>query len=344
MRNIMRPRSFFISALIAAILFGVLNLAVAVLGNNTIPRQIARRIEQTPGLNCLALGNSLMQAGFDAAIFQAACRSRRGNVIALNAGLGSSYPVEHLLLLRRAFQKRAGLDCVMYGFFDFQLMQPPQTSLHELIGNRAMLYYFEPDVAARYYQWPPGDRLAFHITRFFPAIEERGAVWAKVEMLRRRFSGLGMPAQQNNQFGRTQDFALLEADSPAQFARECDQAVAARRELSQPVLDMIRLTREHGARMVMIEMPMSPTHIERYYSTPSWQHYRAYLKELLAAHGADLVSAGDWVPEDRLFADHLHLSPEGSIVFSRRLALVVGQVSDLPGPARAQAGDLRHTL
>src|SRR5438105_10417923 len=243
----MRPKSFFISAIITIALFGVLNVAVAALGKNTVPRQIARRIEQTPGLNCLALGNSLMEAGFDASEFQATCRNRRGNIIALNAGMGSSYPVEHLLLLRRAFQKRTGLDCVMYGFFDLQLMEPPHTSLHELIGNRAMLYYFEPDVAARYYQWPLSDRLAFHITRLFPVIEERGAVWAKVEKMRRRLSGLGMPAEQSNQFGRTQDFGLLEAGNPAKFTLECDQAVTSSRELSQPVVDMIRLTREHGA-------------------------------------------------------------------------------------------------
>jgi hypothetical protein len=317
----MRPRSFFISAIIAATLFAALNIAVAALGKNTVPRQIVRRIELTPGLNCLALGNSLMEAGFDAPVFQSA--SRRDGVIALNAGMGSSYPVEHLLLLRRAFQKRTGLTCVMYGFFDLQLMEAPHTSLGELIGNRAMLYYFEPDVAARYYQWPLGDRLAFHLTRLFPAIEERGALWAKVEKLRRRLSGMGMPAQQTSQFGRAQDFALMEADNPALFARQCDAAVATRRELSRPVLDMISLTREHGARIVMIEMPMSPSHVERYYSTASWQRYREYLKELLASHGADFVSASDWIPEDRLFADHLHLSPEGSIVFSRKLAVAL---------------------
>lgn len=315
-------RSFYLSLLIAAALFALVNIAVAVLGQNSIPRQIARRIESTPGLNCLALGNSLMEAGFHTPTFEAACRSRnRGAMIAVNAGMGSSYPVEHLLFLRRAVQKRGELQRVMYGFFDLQLMEPPRTKVRDLIGNRAMLYYFEPELAVKYYQWPLWERFGFHAARMLPVIEQRGTIWAKVEKLRRRLSDLGMPPQQTNRFGRTMDFTLLEAPDPEAFGRECDRAVESRRELSTPVIDMIGLARQHGARISMIEMPMSPEHVARYYNTPSWRRYRTYLRELLASHGADYVVAGDWITDERLFEDRLHLSAEGSISFSEKLAM-----------------------
>jgi hypothetical protein len=333
----MHRKSFFVSALVATALFALLNLAVLAAARNTIPRQIARNIERTPGLNCLALGGSLVQSGFDASVFDAGLfDAGHAGVIALNAGLGSSYPVEHLLLLRHGFQKRSGLTCAMYGFCDLQLMEPPRTSLHELIGNRAMLYYFEPAVAASYYGWPLGDRLTFHLTRLFPAIEERGIIWAKLEKFRRRLGALGLPAQETNQFGRVQDFALMEPPSVERFARECEQAVEARRDLSRPILDMIRLSREHGARMTMIEMPMSASHVERYYRTPAWQHYRSYLQNLLASHGADYVNASDWVQDDRLFADHLHLSPQGSVVFSQKLAAAALSTTGMFNPPQSQ--------
>lgn len=314
-------RSFYISLLITGALFAMANIGVAFLGRNSVPRQIARRIETTPGLNCLALGNSLMEAGFHAPTFEAASRNRHAAMIAVNAGMGSSYPVEHLLFLRRAFQKGRDLECVMYGFFDLQLMEYPRTKVQELIGNRAMLYYFEPDLAVKYYQWPLWERLGFHAARMLPVIEERGAIWAKVEKIRRRLGDLGMPRQQTNRFGRTMDFTLLEAPDPAAFARECDRAVDTRRELSKPVLDMIGLARQHGSRISMIEMPMSPAHVANYYNTPSWQRYRAYLRDLLESHGAGYVVAGDWITDERLFEDRLHLSAEGSISFSQKLAM-----------------------
>lgn len=316
----MPSRAFYSSVLVTVTLFGLLNVGVAVLGRNSIPRQIASRIETTRGLNCLALGNSLMEAGFHPPTFEAASKSRNRNaIIAVNAGMGSSYPVEHMLFLRRAFQKRKDLECVIYGFFDFQLMDQPRTKIGELIGNRAMLYYFEPNIVPRYYEWGLLERLEFHAARMFPAIEERGAIWAKVEKFRRLLSGIGMPREDTNRFGRTADFTLLEASDASQFARDCDRAIDSRRELSKPIEAMVALARQHGARISMIEMPMSPAHVARFYNTPAWRRYRTYLRDLLASHGAEYVVASDWITDERLFEDHLHLGAAGAIAFSQKL-------------------------
>lgn len=317
----MRPRFFWLTAATAAVLFGAVNLAVLAASRNTIPRQIARRMETLPTFHYLALGNSLMEAGFDSAAVERQCPGK----VALNAGLGSSYPVEHLLLLRHALEQHAPLELVLYGFVDLQLMEPPQTSLGDVIGNRAMLYYFEPDMAARYYRWGPVDRLGFGAIRLFPALEERGTLWSKVERFRRGLGAIGMPAQAVNRFGRVQDFAAMEPTSPAAFARECDRAVDEHRDLSPPIADMVRLAQQHGARILMIEMPMPASHIERFYNTPSWQHYRAYLEAVLARHGAGFLDASSWVQNPQVFADNVHLSSIGAAQFSRQLGAALCQ-------------------
>ena len=76
-------------------------------------------MDETRGLTHLALGNSLMAAGFDSSAFDQYLGSP--NAVAFNAGLGSSYPVEHLILLRRALRDHSTINTVIYGFFDLQL-------------------------------------------------------------------------------------------------------------------------------------------------------------------------------------------------------------------------------
>ncbi len=318
----MPQRVFYGLLSVCLAVFLAVNAAVHVLCRNTIPRQIARRIDRAPVLNYLALGNSLMQAGFDEAAFERARAAAGTPAKAVNAGLGSSSPVEHLIFLRRAFQTRRNVDCVFYGFYDFQLTTLPATAQSDLIGNRAMLYYFEPSIVPAYFDWSLPETLRFHALRLFPALAERGVIWEKVEVLRRRMAAAGMPAEQNNRFGRVRDFQLLESDDQPGFARECELQIARRKPLANPILDMIRLARARGSQFAMIEMPMHAWHQKRYYRTPAWDRYRTYMKTLLENEGASYVQAGGWIEDERMFADHLHVSGPGSEVFSRMLASV----------------------
>jgi hypothetical protein len=316
----MPKRAFYLSVAISLAILGVFNIVVARMGRRTIPRQIAKRIDETPILNCLALGNSLMQAGFDETAFEAVS-SQPGRVVkAVNAGLGSSSPVEHLLLARRAYRNHRTVDHVFYGFFDFQLTVLPRTAPRDLIGNRAMLYYFEPSIVPGYYSWSWPDTLSFHAMRFFPALEERGAIWEKLELLRRRMAQIGLPAGQTNRFGNVRDFELLESDSDTTFESECERQIANHMDLAKPIADMIRLARERGSRITIVEMPMHPSHQRRFYQTSAWKRYRAYLTNLLEREGAGYVEASEWLQDENFFSDHLHASPPGAAVFSRRLA------------------------
>jgi hypothetical protein len=246
---------------------------------------------------------------------------KSGNpLVAVNAGLGSSYPVEHLMILKDAYRSHLRVGRLLYGFFDFQLTSLPETSPQDLIGNRAMLYYFEPDAVARYYHWSAADQFAFYMMRLFPAIQERGVIWEKVERLRREMSREGMPSQATNRFGNVRDFAVLEANSASLFEQECRREVTDRQQFSKPILDMLRLARQRGSRLEVVEMPMHPSHQQRFYSTAAWRSYRQYLREILHAEGASYIEAGGWIQNENSFMDNVHLNHSGAEAFSRKLA------------------------
>ncbi|HKV54979.1 MAG TPA: SGNH/GDSL hydrolase family protein [Candidatus Binataceae bacterium] len=312
-------RQFLTSLLAAAIVLVAFNLLVIRFARNSVPRQLIERIESTPGITTLGLGNSLMAAGFDAAVFDS--QMSPAHVLAFNAGLGASSQVEHLTLLREAFRRDPTIKVVIYGFFDFQLTDPPVINNSDLIGNLAASYYLEPAIAAQYYQMSTRDRVEFEAMRFFPMMVERGNIWAKVELLRRAVDRIGMPHIETNQFGRASDFALLEARSREAFAASCENWYKSGAGLNEPVSEMIRESHAHGAAVVIVEMPMAPYHRRQFYSLAEWDRYRQKVRKLVQEAGAEYISASDWISDPRDFADHLHLRATGAGDFSRELAL-----------------------
>ena len=99
-----------------------------------------------------------------------------------------------------------------------------------------------PEFARGFYQMSRYDTAAFEIDRRLPMLAERGAVWGKVELLRRAISQQGMPTQARNQFGRAADFTLLEARSREEFEQHC--AAASQASLYAPVVEIIRESQE----------------------------------------------------------------------------------------------------
>ena len=276
-------------------------------------------MDDTRGLTHLALGNSLMAAGFDSSAFDQYLGSP--NAVAFNAGLGSSYPVEHLILLRRALRDHSTINTVIYGFFDLQLTDNSAVTTSDLVGNRAASYYLEPDIALEYYRMSPRDRLAFELLRHVPMFVDRAAIWARVEQARRAMAQIGLPVVATNRFGQVSDFALLEARSSANFNGQCERALRETPELSAPVRQIIRQSQARGARVVIVEMPMSEYHRRTFYSVPGWVQYRDHVRALVEANGATYVAASDWIADPSEFADHLHLAPSGAQDFSRKLAV-----------------------
>jgi hypothetical protein len=160
--------------------------------------------------------------------------------------------------------------------------------------------------------------LALRIVAHVPMLVERYTIWARIERLRRILGGLGLAEKAATQFGRAEDFLLLEPDE-VEFARRCHLATRENTPLSPAVAAMFRRAKELSVPLYVIEMPMTERHRQRYYGRPEWESYRAYLVNLICDAGGHYVPAANWVSDDG-FADNLHLNALGAKVFSSKLS------------------------
>jgi hypothetical protein len=196
----------------------------------------------------------------------------------------------------------------------------------DLVGNRAFSYYFPKEAAELY---APGSRLKewqLEFTAAVPMLSERSSLWGKVEQLRRKFEDVGMPKQKSNRFGRVQDFAALEATDVPSFNRRCSAVVTNRVGFSAPLQKIIELGREHGATVVLLEMPMPSRHRSVFYSSPAWGDLRSYLQTLARENHLVYMPASDWVKDDANFEDVTHLNERGAKTFSTQLAAALAQL------------------
>ena len=316
-RSLITRRQFFGALLVCLAILTAGNLIVQRITAHTVSRRVLEEARAARSAEVIALGNSLMRAGFLSEVFADAAGSSSKSS-AVNIALGASSPVEQLLLLRAGLRTVPNPKLLLYGFYDFQLTDPVIFANSDIIGNHDILYYQEPEFARRYFQMSRRDSAAFEITRHFPMLYERGAVWAKVELLRRWLGQQGVPAESRNQFGRAADFTLLEAKDRAQFEKQC--AAVLRAPLNAPVAEIIRESQEKGVRVVFILMPLPPNHVSEFYDAPAWSAYQQHIRQLLEQQNVSYVDASRWVPAGHGFGDALHLSQKGAEEFSRRLA------------------------
>jgi hypothetical protein len=309
-----------------AILAGY-NLAIARLAHTSQRQRALAAVEQvSPATECVFLGNSLVEAGCDVEAFAAAWPRAEHAPATVNLALGATTPVEHYLILRRAFERGLRPKLLVYGFFDDQLNASVAGDWSDLVGNRAFSYYF-PERAAELYA--PGSTLKrweLEFTDRVPMLAERSSLWTQVELLRRRFDEVGMPKKKTNRFGRVDDFGALEAKDVESFNRRCAAVIDRDVGFSKPVGEIVRLAREHGTRVVLVEMPMPTRHRAAFYSTPAWARMRAYLQNLASANEATYIAASDWVRDDAKFEDATHLNEAGAKFFSGELAKTIAQL------------------
>jgi hypothetical protein len=311
------PKRIFILALAGILLTLIaLDRAVARSSQNTVPRALMARVRESTGAQAVALGNSLIGVGFNEPSFDAGMGLDKRDG-AINLGMGGSSAVEQLLMLRYALQQGMHPQLVVLGFFDFQLTHPLEYTTRDLIGNRAMLYYVEPEYARAFYHLSLHDRAEFEIMRHFELFADRGQVWERVELFRRTLAQQGMPPEKANSMGRAVDFAMLEYPSAPAFIAECGRA--SRNPLIPSVREIALQAAAAGSKVYLVEMPMPPEHVQLFYDQPEWAGYRAHLQSMLGDLGATYVDASHWMPEETAFADPLHLTYEGAQEFSRRL-------------------------
>ena len=217
------PKHIFFLALAGILLVLIaLDREVARSSQNTVPRALMARVRESPEAQAVALGNSLIGVGFNEPSFNEGMELDKRDG-AINLGMGGSSAVEQLLMLRYALQLGMRPRVVAW-LLRFQLTHPLEYATRDLIGNRAMLYYTEPEYARAFYHLSLHDRAEFEIMRHFELFADRGQVWERVELFRRTLAQQGMPPEKANSMGRAVDFAMLEYPSAPAFVAECGRA------------------------------------------------------------------------------------------------------------------------
>jgi hypothetical protein len=320
-----RPR-LFLAATVLCVLLVALNVLIHRTARTSLRQQMLVRLQNVPAdTDCIFLGNSLVEAGCDVPSFLQAWPATEPAPKAVNLALGATSPVEHYLILKKAFEKPLKIKYLIYGFFDDQLNVAADGNWSDLVGNRAFSYYFPKEAAELYAPGSALKRWELELTASVPMLSERSSLWGKVEKLRRKFEAIGVPAQKSNRFGRVADFAALEAVDVPSFNRRCSEVVTKQRGLSPALQKIINLAHEHGAQVIFLEMPMPSRHRNVFYATPAWANLRTYLQSLAAKENATYLPASDWVRDDANFEDVTHLNENGAKVFSAELARVLGR-------------------
>jgi hypothetical protein len=315
----MQKRQFIYVLLLAALFLVAANAAIHRVSDHSPARVQVKLIEHSSGANCLVIGNSLLYFGFNTAAFDEAAAKWNVAPHALNAAVGATYPVEHLLLLRLAVRRNPHPPVVIYGFFDFQLTDPAWVNADDLMGNRNIGIFLEPRVAERYYLMDPSTRMKFTLLHDIPMYVERGNPYGRVELMRRRLKQVGLEEPAIDRSGN-RNFAELESSSPNAFMRKCHEVVEGKVPLAPPVAEIIREARAAGARVIVVEAPLPPTHLQEFYNLQGWSVYEPYVRALVTAEGAEFLDASHWMPAHTDFVDRLHLTPQGADVFSAKLA------------------------
>jgi hypothetical protein len=309
----MKPYHLGIQFLLMGSVAVAINMATVRLVSNSVPRQLIRKAKDASQATDVLLGNSLIAAGIDEAAFTRVLPNRKP----LNLGLGATSPIEHLLV----YSSLAVADgtVLYYGYYDNQLTAAPNLEWRELVGNRAIVFHHNPEIAQPFFTSRSYlDGWMFRILSKIPCFVDKQAYWGKVEQARRYVGDLGMPSKATNQFGRVEDFSLLEQD-PEAFRAECRAFVETSSELTPAVAQFFARAKSLGTKAIAIEMPMTSDHRRKYYQTPEYLAYRDRIRLLLNEYDTQLLVASDWM-EDKHFNDHVHLSSEGASSFSTRLA------------------------
>jgi hypothetical protein len=287
----------------------------------------------------------LVEAGCDLAAFQQnwPADSSKTGFRAFNVALGATSPVEHYLILKKALRQDLHIKYIVYGFFDDELTAPVSGDWSNLVGNRALSYYFPDDAAELYAPGSMLKKLELRVASHLPMFSERSSLWGKIESLREKFGEIGMPPVKRNRFGVVRNFEALEAGDAATFTRRCLKGLDRKEGFSVPVQRMLQLAREHGATFVFVEMPMPSRHRNLFYSSDAWLKLRQRLQSLASDNSAAYISASDWVQNDAEFEDVTHLNEAGAKDFSAQLAEAMAKLNGNPKLETRNSRQIRNS-
>lgn len=224
--------------------------------------------------------------------------------------------VEHLVFADRAATASRKAEIVVYGFFDFQLMETDPPSL---ISNGAFAYYQNPVLASRFYTSNPVERFLFVCTGSIPLLTERTIVWEKVEKFRRKVGRIGLPAAEASELGRVEDFAIPEAKQYDGVTSHSRVHLRSNVLFSPETFAFIKTAHRISPRIVFVAMPTSLRHRNIFDRVREWDVLKTRQKQCLREEGIDYLDASDWIPDQSDYVDDIHLNRHGAELFSGRL-------------------------
>src|SRR5262249_8909965 len=154
------------------------NVAIHCAARKTQRRHLLATIDHLPpSTECIFLGNSLIEAGCDPTAFGSAWTQTNAPAIAANLGLGATTPVEQYLILKCALAQPIHPKFLVYGFFDDQLNAPVIGDWADLIGNRALSYYYPKEAAAFYSPHSTLREWQMEAVAHIPMLADRSSLW-----------------------------------------------------------------------------------------------------------------------------------------------------------------------
>jgi hypothetical protein len=317
----MTKRPLLLLVLVAAAMLAGLNVAMAALSHRLPYRLKLDSIAGAHAPNLLLLGNSLLDHHLDEGALTAEAVTHGVQITPLNAALGASEPPEQRLIFDYAVRRQPAITTLVVGFYDFQLTDPNHSRVADLTGNRMVgmdrRFPFAEVVEA--YGLGVTDRDELALLRAMPMAANRASAWKNVELLRRSMASIGMPAVATNSMGRVNDFAALEAGSPQVFDSKAQRFLSDPGHFNASYEAIFAEARKAKMHVVIVAMPMSPSHLGEFYARPMWGSYLQVLKQLAATQGINVIDASRWMTHESDFVDHLHMTQEAARQFSIRL-------------------------
>src|SRR5262249_39617879 len=157
------------------------------------------------------------------------------------------------------------IDLMIYSTIDMRLTERRDDRFYQWRGNRALPYYTDTELAYQIGVQSRIDLLFMQVLKHIPMFVERGEIYREVNIRRTELGNLGMPV--GNQVrcwenpGESVDGFLWRVEK--------DRA----QSLSPQVLELLRTARKHGARELVVNVPVMSKHRKKFYSTSQWGAY-----------------------------------------------------------------------
>ncbi len=304
----MTKREFLTAACVVLLCFVAANIAMALWSTHLRPIQKLDTIEKARKANVVLLGNSLMEFAVEPGAFDRAARQQSRNLTAVNAALRGTGSDEHYLLFRDAM-RNSPIDTVIIGFFDFQCTARERIRVSGISGSAVFAFDSRVPIqdVERAYELPLLESLQLRLFRLLPLIAYRSVVWESVARLRARRSD-------SSNYQTVFEMVFNEQ------ARYFGQIPA---HFNPSMEKIVHEAKARGCRIVFVLMPVSPRHVTASYRQPRWSAYITSLRRLIGERRFGFIDASEWFPSQTLFMDSVHMSHDGSLLFSPALARAV---------------------